>query len=85
MTQPTARRIFADLVHKGLEIAEKRRDHFIAVFEAGRWTHYSSESEYRARLDEAVALAERWAALTCRASALLNNDPDAVAPAAVVA
>jgi hypothetical protein len=83
MTEPTARRIFVDLVHKGRALAERRRDHFIAIFEAGRWTHYSSESEYRARLEEAAALAERWAALARQASALLNNDANAVAAPAV--
>jgi uncharacterized repeat protein (TIGR03809 family) len=52
-----------ELTRKWRALAEKRRDHFIELYDSGRWRHYYTEAELLARTREAVHLAETWARL----------------------
>lgn len=42
------------------DLADRRRLHFIELYESGRWKLYYSEAEFIARMREVVAAAERW-------------------------
>jgi uncharacterized repeat protein (TIGR03809 family) len=42
------------------DLAERRRTHFIELYESGRWKHYYTEAEFVIRMREVVQAAERW-------------------------
>lgn len=42
------------------DLAERRKDHFIELYQTGRWRHYYTEEEFLAELRKAVAIARRW-------------------------
>jgi hypothetical protein len=51
-------------------LAERRRDHFIDLYQSGRWRHYYSDQEFLEAMHDALALAERWALIAPRPSEL---------------
>ena len=51
------------LARKWCELAQRRRAHFLELYDSGRWKHYYDEEQFLARLREAVAAAETWAKL----------------------
>ena len=49
---------------KWRDLAERRRAHFVELYQSGRWKHYfDTEEQFRAGLREAVLIASRWARL----------------------
>ena len=42
------------------DLAERRRTHFIDLYESGRWKHYYTEAEFVIRMREVIQAAERW-------------------------
>jgi uncharacterized repeat protein (TIGR03809 family) len=50
-----------DLGQRWRVLAERRRAHFIDLFNSGRWKHYYSEQQFLLQLREAIQLSERWA------------------------
>ena len=50
-----------EVAQKWRALAERRRAHFVELYESGRWRHYYSEEEFLYRMREAVRLSERWA------------------------
>jgi uncharacterized repeat protein (TIGR03809 family) len=46
---------------KWRSLAEQRRDHYLELYDTGRWTHYGTGEEFLAEMNDAIALAERWA------------------------
>jgi uncharacterized repeat protein (TIGR03809 family) len=42
-------------------LAERRRAHFIELYDSGRWKLYFTEEQFIARMREAVRGSERWA------------------------
>lgn len=47
-------------------LAERRRAHFVELYQTGRWRHYYSPDEFLKQLRGAVAIADRWAQLAPR-------------------
>ena len=45
------------------DLAERRRDHFLELYQSGRWKHYYTDEEFLKAMREAIMLAERWAAI----------------------
>ena len=45
---------------KWRSLAERRRDHYVELYQSGRWKHYHSEAEFLTEMRKAAALAERW-------------------------
>src|ERR1700759_665466 len=41
-------------------LAEQRREHYVELYQTGRWRHYYTANEFLLELRKAVALAERW-------------------------
>jgi uncharacterized repeat protein (TIGR03809 family) len=54
-------------VLKWRDLAERRRAHFVELYESGRWRLYYSDADFLARMREAVTVAERWAEIAPRA------------------
>jgi uncharacterized repeat protein (TIGR03809 family) len=52
------------------DLAERRRSHFVELYQSGRWKLYYSEADFAARMQEVVQAAERWEKL---ASAQLSK------------
>jgi uncharacterized repeat protein (TIGR03809 family) len=42
------------------DLADRRRSHFIELYESGRWKLYYSEADFILRMREVVEAAERW-------------------------
>jgi hypothetical protein len=64
MSDPLASRMSAEITDKWHDLAEKRRMHFIELFESGRWKLYYSDAEFASLMREAVQLADDWKRLT---------------------
>lgn len=47
-------------------LAERRRAHFIELYDSGRWKLYFTEEQFVARMREAVQGSERWAEVAPR-------------------
>ena len=45
------------------ELAERRREHFMEIYESGRWKRYYGEADFVWRMREVVTSAERWATI----------------------
>ncbi len=56
-------RPYATLSRQWRELAERRRAHFIELYQTGRWKHYYTEEEFVAQIREAFNAAETWARL----------------------
>ena len=48
---------------KWRDLAERRRAHFVELFESGRWRHYYSDTEFLVEMRKAMAIAQKWAQL----------------------
>lgn len=42
------------------DLAERRRSHFVELYQSGRWKHYYSEADFILRMREVVQAAEQW-------------------------
>jgi uncharacterized repeat protein (TIGR03809 family) len=56
-------RPYDKLAQKWRDLAERRRDHIIELYDTGRWKHYYTEQELVASLREANQLLDTWTAL----------------------
>jgi uncharacterized repeat protein (TIGR03809 family) len=52
-----------EITGKWHDLAEKRRTHFVDLYESGRWKHYYSEREFVVLMRDAVRLADDWSRL----------------------
>ncbi len=57
---------FDQATQKWRELAERRRAHFVDLYESGRWRHYYTEEQFLACLREVTAAADAWARLAPR-------------------
>jgi uncharacterized repeat protein (TIGR03809 family) len=69
---------------KWRELAERRRNHFVDLYRSGRWRHYYSSEEFLSEMNEAVALAQRWAKIAPRREEPPQAAGAAKSPAAAV-
>ncbi len=46
---------------KWRDLAERRRAHFIELYDSGRWQHYYTYEQFVAGMRQAVSAANRWA------------------------
>jgi uncharacterized repeat protein (TIGR03809 family) len=51
---------------KWRDLAERRRAHFVDLYESGRWKHYYTDQEFLVGMREAIAAARRWAEIAPR-------------------
>jgi hypothetical protein len=51
------------ITRKWHDLAEKRRAHFIDLYESGRWKHYYGEREFVVLMRDTVQLADHWSQL----------------------
>jgi len=53
-------------MQKWRDLAERRRAHFVDLYQSGRWKHYYTEEQFHACMREVVAAAEAWARIAPR-------------------
>ena len=53
-------RPYDNLAQKWRDLAERRRDHIVELYNTGRWKHYYTEQELVASLREANKLVDTW-------------------------
>jgi uncharacterized repeat protein (TIGR03809 family) len=63
MPAPPASLRIEEVALKWRALAERRRAHFIELYQSGRWKHYYSEERFLFRMREAIRMTERWAAI----------------------
>jgi len=51
---------------KWRSLAERRRDHYLELYQSARWKHYYSEEQFLHRMREAIRAAESWALIAPR-------------------
>ncbi len=51
---------------KWRDLAERRRAHFVELYESGRWKRYYTEEQFVAGMRSAIAAANRWARIAPR-------------------
>lgn len=49
-----------DQIARWRDLADRRRSHFIELYESGRWKHYYSEEDFVLRMREVCQAAEKW-------------------------
>lgn len=49
-----------DQIARWRDLADRRRSHFIELYETGRWKHYYSEADFVLRMREVCQAAEKW-------------------------
>ena len=51
---------------KWRDLAERRRAHFVELYQSGRWKHYYTDQQFLLRMREAIVVANRWAEIAPR-------------------
>lgn len=57
---------------KWRDLAERRRAHFIDLYESGRWRHYYTDQSFLRAMRAADAAARRWAEIAPRPGETLS-------------
>ena len=48
------------VAQKWRALAERRRAHFLELYDSGRWKRYYSEEQFLYRMREAIRMTQRW-------------------------
>ena len=56
------------VAQKWRALAERRRAHFVELYDSGRWKRYYSEEQFLHCMREAIRLTEQWADVAPRAA-----------------
>jgi uncharacterized repeat protein (TIGR03809 family) len=63
MTDQPAFREFGKTAERWRDLAEQRREDFAELYRSGRWRHYYTEEQFRARVRTIAEICERWKAV----------------------
>ena len=55
-----ALRVPVSLARKGHDLAMQRAEYYRELYDSGRWRHYGTEADIKARLTETSAELARW-------------------------
>jgi uncharacterized repeat protein (TIGR03809 family) len=61
MAERLSARALDQVAQKWCDLAERRRAHFLDMYQSGRWRHYYTEEQFIRRMREAIRAAETWA------------------------
>ncbi len=64
MSEQIPRCMSVEITRRWRDLADKRRAHFIELYDTGRWKHYYTEEQLVARMREAINLADAWERLS---------------------
>jgi uncharacterized repeat protein (TIGR03809 family) len=59
-------RPYEEVSRKWRDLAERRRAHFVDLYESGRWKYYYNEAQFINEMREVVKAAEVWARIAPR-------------------
>jgi uncharacterized repeat protein (TIGR03809 family) len=65
---------FDSLSHRWHALAERRRAHFVELYDSGRWKHYYTEEQFVIEMREAIKAAEEWERIAKRAPNAIAAD-----------
>jgi uncharacterized repeat protein (TIGR03809 family) len=51
---------YDSIARKWLDLAERRKEHLIELYESGRWTHYYTEAKMVAEVRAAIRACDGW-------------------------
>ena len=74
MSKPVQPGPFDSLSHRWHALAERRRAHFVELYDTGRWKHYYTEEQFLIEMREAVKAAEDWERIAKRAPTAIAAD-----------
>jgi uncharacterized repeat protein (TIGR03809 family) len=66
MSAPSPAHALDEVALKWRVLAERRKAHFIELYQSGRWKRYYTEERFLLRLREAIRTSERWAEIAPR-------------------
>jgi len=75
------------VAQKWRALAERRRAHFVELYDSGRWKHYYNETQFLCRLREAIRLTpgrmkQRPTRLSCLSTDIVRQ-PETVRPTSI--
>lgn len=85
MSERHAFRQFDNIAQKWRDLAERRRDYFVELYQSGRWRHYYSEDEFVLVMREVMDVTETWASIAPRPAEQMLAAGDTEETAAVSA
>ena len=53
-------RSWDELAHAWRGLAERRHEHFVELYNTGRWTRYYTEERFLAQMNDALQAVEIW-------------------------
>jgi uncharacterized repeat protein (TIGR03809 family) len=74
MSKPVQPGPFDSLSHRWHALAERRRAHFVELYDSGRWKHYYTQEQFVIEMREAVKAAEEWERIAKRAPNAIAAD-----------
>lgn len=79
MADEFALRVPDGLTRKGHELAVLRDQYYRELYASGRWKHYGTEAEVKAKLEETAAEVAKWLIMLERGGEKPETTPDAKA------
>ena len=65
---------------KWRDLAERRANHHVELFQSGRWKHYYTDERFLFEMRDAILLAQRWSKICAVAEPQALPEPAAVLP-----
>jgi uncharacterized repeat protein (TIGR03809 family) len=69
---------FDTIARKWCDLAERRRDYFVELYNSGRWVHYYTKEAFALRMRDVVGVTKVWRQLAGRDESA-RGDPRAAA------
>ena len=79
MADEFALRVPEGLTRKGHELAVLRDQYYRELYASGRWKHYGTEAEVKAKLEETAAEVAKWQTMLARIADASEAAPEAKA------
>jgi len=79
MADEFALRVPEGLTRKGHELAVLRDQYYRELYASGRWKHYGTEAEVKAKLEETAAEVAKWQMMLTRIADASEAAPEAKA------
>jgi len=79
MADEFALRVPEGLTRKGHELAVLRDQYYRELYASGRWKHYGTEAEVKAKLEETAAEVAKWQMMLARIADASEAAPEAKA------
>ena len=67
---------FDEIARKWRDLADRRLEYFITLYQSGRWKHYYTREDFTLRMVDVIKAAKAWGELADRTTAERTVTPD---------